>query len=521
MIDTVLYRQRIGSFSQKIKNKRFLKYLYFETDRRTKMLNIRRYLLSRIFWVRAVIIICTIISLSSEYENRNKNEICHTPAKTKFTLKIKSLSCQSEDSSWTIWSNLTGNFFARYMNGNGRNSGVRSFHLNIRKLQNKVSEVKKAVKELKNPHMFGISECELRKNSPNFDIEKLKVPGYNIHFPKSWDIHGYARVVLYYKNTFECPRVHELEDEHLQSIWVKFGFKNSKAGYYCHTYREHTSNLGNSLHAQREKLRLLVDQCETALNHGNPTEQNEVFILGDINLDSYKDRWLQRDYSLYSLAQIMQEFCNSNSVSQLVTDITRAQYNSVAQKTDLSCIDHIYTNCKYKCSAPTITNFGDSDHDIVGFVRLSKEPQESTRTIRKRSYKYFDTDQFLEDVSEEDWTEVLVCKDLDEAVATFTMKFKYVLNMHAPWVLFQQRKDYKPWITKETKELMSVRDEWKKKAVELSVNNIDVVSTKEETEAWAMYKKFRNLVNNTKKNEEYKYSTRSLKSHQSAQAYFS
>ena len=349
------------------------------------------------------------------------------------------------------------------------------------------------------PHMFSVSECELRKNSPNFSLEKLKVPGYNIHFPQSWDLHGYARVVLYYKKTFDCPRVPELEDEHLQSIWVKFGFKNSKAGYYCHTYREHTSNLGKSQQVQKEKLQLFVDQCESAINHNNATEPNEVYILGDINLDSYKDRWVQRDYSLYSLAQIILQFCNSNNMSQLVTDITRAQYNSVARKTDISCIDHIYTNCKYKCSVPTVTSFGDSDHNIIGFVRLSKEPPQPLRTIRKRSYKDFDKNQFLEDLAEVDWVDVLSCPDLDVAVASFTHKFKHVLNIHAPWVIFQQRKNSKPWITKETKDLMKQRDEWKGKAVEISVANSNDTATLEETEAWEIHKNLRNKVNNAKK----------------------
>ena len=285
---------------------------------------------------------------------------------------------------WNFWSKFTGNFYARYMNGNSRDSGVRVFHLNIRKLQNKVSEIKNVLKDL-NPHMFSVSECEL-KHSANFEIEKLKVPGYNIHFPKSWEAHGYARILLYYKKTFDCPRILDLEDEHLQTIWVKFGFKNSKAGYYCHTYREHTSNLGNSLQAQKEKLNQLVGQCERALTHGYPCEPNEIYMLGDMNIDSYRGRWLQRDYHLYSLAQIIHEFCNNNNVSQVVEDLTRAQYNSVAGKTDVSCIDHIYTNCTYKCSVPTVTTFGDSDHDIVGFVRLSKEPPAPTRTVRKRSY---------------------------------------------------------------------------------------------------------------------------------------
>ena len=302
-----------------------------------------------------------------------------------------------------------------------------------------------------------------------------------------------------------------IEDEHLQTIWVKFGLKNSKAGYYCHTYREHTSNLGNSLQAQKEKLNQLVGQCERALTHGYPCEPNEIYVLGDMNIDSYRGRWLQRDYHLYSLAQIIHEFCNNNNVSQVVEDLTRAQYNSVAGKTDVSCIDHIYTNCTYKCSVPTVTTFGDSDHDIVGFVRLSKEPPAPTRTVRKRSYKYFEKQQFLHDLAEVDWTDVLTCRGVDEAVSCFTSKFKYVLDMHAPWTVFQERKIYKSWISKETKIMMDKRDELKKKAVEISANNSENEATDEEKEAWQRYRKLRNKINNAKKNDEVKYKKEKVK----------
>ena len=505
MIDIVLYRQRIGGFGQKTKNKKFLKYNYFEAYKSEKYSDARKSIFSKSFWVRTLLIICTIISLSSQNENCAKNNIYETKIRLKTNVNyVVRLYPQQEEIEWRIWSNLIGNFYARYMNGNGRTKGVRVYHLNIRKLQNKASEIKNVIKEL-NPHLFSVSECELRKNSPSFNMEKLKVPGYNIHFPKSWDAHGYARVVLYYKKTFDCPRIPELEDDHLQTIWVKFGFKNSKAGYYCHTYREHTSNLGNSHQVQKEKLIQLVDQCENALIHGNPAEPNEIYILGDMNLDSHKDRWLQRDYPLYGLAQIIHEFCNSNNVSQLVNEITRAQYNSVAKKTDISCIDHIYTNCKFKCSSPTVTNFGDSDHNIVGFVRLSKEPPAPTRTIRKRSYKYFEKEQFLQDLAEEDWTEVMTCRDVDEAVTCFTLKFKHVLDVHAPWIVFQQRKDFKPWISKETKAMMDKRDEWKEKAVELSARNSNAEASDDEIEAWEEHRKLRNKVNNAKKNDENKY----------------
>ena len=74
-------------------------------------------------------------------------------------------------------------------------------HLNIRSLANKVSEIKILVKE-HTPHIFGISECELKKINGKFDEEILKVPGYNLLFPKSWASHGFARVVVYVKKTF-------------------------------------------------------------------------------------------------------------------------------------------------------------------------------------------------------------------------------------------------------------------------------------------------------------------------------
>ena len=100
---------------------------------------------------------------------------------------------------------------------------------------------------------------------------------------------------------------------------------------------------------------------------------------------------------------------------------------------------------------------------------------------------------------------MLACKEVDEAVTCFTLKFKRVLNIHAPWIVFQQRKTFKPWITKEVKTMMDKRDELKEKAVELSVSNPNNEASEEEMEAWSQYRKHRNLVTNKKKNDEYKY----------------
>jgi hypothetical protein len=281
MIDLALYRYRIGTFSQKVKNCKFMCYNLLDDNLTAQTKSGRRNKL--ISWIKIALIVLTAIAVCQEdtalsQQNLYKFKFCQTPALT---------SVLNEEYQIFNWSTLLGNFFARYLNGNEngkRQRGVYNMHLNIRSVENKVFEIKNIVKE-HSPHFLGLSECELR-NHANFDQEKLKVPGYNLYFPKSWEQHGYARVLVYYKKTLECSRLPELEDEHIQTIWFKFGFKNSRAGFYCHSYREHKSNLGNSIQSQKEKINLLISQGEKALCHGNPAEPNEIYILGDMNINT-------------------------------------------------------------------------------------------------------------------------------------------------------------------------------------------------------------------------------------------
>ena len=154
-------------------------------------------------------------------------------------------------------------------------------HLNIRFLNLKMFEVKNVVKEHR-PHILGLSECELKKLGGIFDESKLKVPGYSVLFPKSWSCHGFARVLVYVKDSLEYEQVGELEDDLTQSVWIRASFMGSKKAYFCHLYREFTSTLGNSLRAQRSSLESLLSQWEMATLHGNPMEPNETHIYVEI-----------------------------------------------------------------------------------------------------------------------------------------------------------------------------------------------------------------------------------------------
>ena len=352
---------------------------------------------------------------------------------------------------------LTPNFLTRYLYGNKQRKGILNFHLNIRSLKNKVNEVENIVKN-EMPHIFGVSEAELDKS--NATENDLKIPGYKILFPKSWHSHGYARVVVYIKNNLNYEQVEALEDSSFQSIWLKYNQKNGSPIYFCHAYREHLQEFTMSY--QKSKLEMFLKQWENALELNHPHEVNEVHVCLDMNLDSYKEKWLQSDYNLLSLSRLVQNYCDIGNFTQLVTDPTRFMYNSVNNTTELSCLDHVYTNSKFKCTKPTIVPFGNSDHDLVSYTRYSKQSPTNNPTIMGRSYKYFSEDNFINDLKRMTWDDVYGSLDLNLAVQNFTEKLNFIFNIHAPWIKYQRRNNYVPWMSSELKSMILQRDYWNK-----------------------------------------------------------
>ena len=141
------------------------------------------------------------------------------------------------------------------------------------------------------------------------------------------------------------------------------------------------------------------------------------------------------------------------------------------------------------------------------YTRFSRAPPSPARSIRKRSYKNFDQGAFLTDLSKIDWSEVYQCINVDLAAEIFTRKFVQILNIHAPWVLYQQRKHYSPWITEATKEMIKKRDILKKKAGDLAVSGNITASNI----AWKGFKKIRNEINNRRKYEEKRFKSEKLR----------
>ena len=223
-----------------------------------------------------------------------------------------------------------------------KEKGIKNFHLNIRSLKNKMPEVKNILSS-ESPDILGLSEVELKKDA--IKLASLKVPNYNLLLPKSWASSGSARVVVYIRKSLTYERLDQLESTQFQSIWFKASLKNSNKIYFCHGYREHLDTLTN----QRNHLNIFLDQWERALEVNDQHDRNEVHISLDMNIDSLNGKWLDNSYRLVSLGRLVQNFCDLGNFAQLVNEPTRMMFNSVTGITELSCIDHVYTNAKNKC----------------------------------------------------------------------------------------------------------------------------------------------------------------------------
>ena len=264
---------------------------------------------------------------------------------------------------------LAPNFYAKMTYGNKVPSkqirGIKNIHLNIRFLQNKMADIKLFVSQEK-PHILGLSECEIRKTQGSFDENKLKLPGYRLLSPKSWSVQGKARVLVYVKSSLEIEQMDELEEISVQSIWFKAGFSNSKKIIFAHAYREHLSSLSSSLQQQKECLQKFLLQWEAASEIKIGSEEGEIHVMGDMNLDALK--WLDKSYHLSCLSKLVHAACTLCGMTQLVKYPTRFEYNSVRDKTSSSCLDHMYTNRKHRCSEISVIPFGNSDHDAVSYI---------------------------------------------------------------------------------------------------------------------------------------------------------
>ena len=120
----------------------------------------------------------------------------------------------------------------------------------------------------------------------------------------------------------------------------------------------------------------------------------DLLILGDANLCAKS--WHNPDFQKKNLAHGVIDFLLEESLVQIVNDYTRTELKR--GNIEKGCIDHIYTNCQTKCSEASVVAAGNSDHLATVFTKYSRELRTKPRAIKKRSYKNFNEESFIQEV---------------------------------------------------------------------------------------------------------------------------
>ena len=372
---------------------------------------------------------------------------------------------------------------ATYGNRSHRGRGIKCVMWNKGNslLQNKHDEVEEIISSY-SPHILGLCEANLKKD---VDINLVQHQDYQLHVAKTIDNDevGTARVVVYTHCSLVVKRREDLESESLPAVWMEVGMPRQKKILVATVYREwqqlhQADQASRTVQAQLNRWCSFLDLWELALMEGK-----EVLVMGDINLDFLK--WTRTDLPpndstmrLKSLTEALFSRIFPHGVSQLVQEATR-----VWPGQQDSGLDHIYSNRPEKCSEVHTEYSGGSDHKLLRITRFAKSMNRSVKYVRKRTFKNFKPEEFIEAVKNTSWLDLYLCEDASKAAEILTTKLTFILDLMAPIKTIQVRSKYAAWLSGETKTMLRERNSAQAKAAETR-----------DPDDWRRYKNLRNSV---------------------------
>lgn len=126
---------------------------------------------------------------------------------------------------------------------------------------------------------------------------------------------------------------------------------------------------------------------------------------------------------------------------------------------------------------------GCSDHNLIVVVRNIKVDRPGPSVVFKTSYKLFNRDEFVNDVKKISWSEIISMNNPETALLKLNKLKMPLVEKHAPMRKSNVRNTTTPWLNKEIKDYMKMRDQLKKTAL-ITGNKCD----------WDLYRKMRNSV---------------------------
>jgi len=245
-------------------------------------------------------------------------------------------------------------------------------------------------------------------------------------------------IAMYIKESLDFQQI-PLSTKSFESMWISLtnlGVNTIVGGIYRPPSK-------STLDFQTELENMLMSNVELK------NKNSRTIITGDLNIHFCKTQ-SAGDIKLMLMSEGFQQCLEGN---------TRFQGNRA------SAIDHVFSNIRDMVLSSGIINTNVSDHHPIYIMCSNSNNFLISKSVETHSTQYiydfrnFDTEKYILEVSNIDWSDVHDCNDVDKAYDKFDSRFWSVCKKYARQVKTGRRKIIKkPWTNIGILKSCDIRD---------------------------------------------------------------
>lgn len=298
----------------------------------------------------------------------------------------------------------------------------------------------KCVLENQKPGLLGIAEPSYEKLSnmyfPGYKLLKGKLKGGKLF-----------RLNVLVKDTLLNYSVESFTTD-VPSLLVKVGgFK------YLFFYREWSRDGVPGTDA----IELQEDRWARFLTRARAIG-GKLFMLGDANI-CYLNEDSAHQRRLGGLREDMFSMLADKGYAQIVKEDTRHQNDQ------RGCLDHIYTGQLKHIVKIVNKNIHGWDHNTIGVMIRTDGPVFRRKVVNTRPYDKTDKDDFHQAWVQSNPHEIFESQDVDNMIEILEFKIKHSLDIVCPEKNYVTSENYAPWVNREIKAEMKIRDQMRREAI--------------------------------------------------------
>ena len=322
------------------------------------------------------------------------------------------------------------------------NKGITITHWNCRSLFPKMDEIIYIASHSKAEILF-FTETFL---NDSVNDAMIGIPGYRLVRLDRDTTLGKSRgggIIAYYQNQLKISTLPELyvSTPGTEAMVIKLDLTNVRDIYYIGVYRP-----------PDKPVEEFINQLDNLILKIPTRRAYELNIIGDTNIDLSGSRSPQ--------IKKYKDFLKRHGLVNIINGIT----HEGTVNTRATLIDHFVTNNIDLYSQHGICPTLESDHHIIYTARKKFKGKHNKIQVRVRKYKNMNETEFINQVTNHDWSNVLDNNNPTSAWDNFVSGFNQILDKYAPWRLMYFDDKLPEWMTRECLSNMRERDRLKVKA---------------------------------------------------------